>query len=186
MRRYFYKSAVDGDINEYIKKMGMFSGIVLIALGILLYVCKFLIVDFFTAAVGITVLAAGVYKAAEAMMIRKKQMPYVWIAVSSVIFIIAGVYLLLNPMATIRIIGVFIGVFAFTSGFDRFKMASVRKNIELNYSVTLITGIIHMIFGVIMCIAPGYGMNVLVMIAGLYMIISGIMILMSAVWFGDF
>ncbi|MCI8283988.1 MAG: hypothetical protein HFE90_01780 [Firmicutes bacterium] len=169
-----------------LKKMGTFSGIILIALGVLLYACKVLIIDFFTVVAGITVIAAGVYRAVEAMMLRKKEMPYVWIAVSAVIFIIAGIYLIINPMATIRLIGVFIGVFAFMSGFDRFKMALMRKKEGLNYSPTFVTGIIHMIFGVVMCMAPGYGMNVLIMIAGLYMIISGIMVLMSTIWFGDF
>ena len=44
---------------------------------------------------------------------------------------------------------------------------------------------IHVLFGVLMCIVPVWGVDVLVMFTGLYLILSGVMVLLSAVKYND-
>ena len=41
------------------------------------------------------------------------------------------------------------------------------------------------LFGIVMCIAPTWGVDVLVMLAGFYLIISGIMVLISVLKYHD-
>ena len=168
---------------DYFKRFGVLSGLVLIALGIVCYVFKNQIIAFLGLAVGVIVFVAGGYFLAGALMMRKNsgEMPTIKL-VCGILMLICGIYLMCHTMTMIRIVGV---LMAFAAGVDRFSVASARSRAGLDSNKNVLFGIVHILFGVLMCIVPVWGVDVLVMFTGLYLILAGIMVLFSSIKYND-
>lgn len=174
------------EIMDYFKRFGVLSGLILIALGIVCYVFKNQVIAFFGLAVGIIVFVAGGYFLAGALVMRKNsgELPTIKL-VCGILMLLCGIYLMGHTTIMIRIVGVFIGVMAFAAGVDRFSVASARSRAGLDSNKNVLFGIVHILFGVLMCIVPIWGVDVLVMFTGLYLILAGIMVLLSSAKYHD-
>ena len=166
------------------KKFGVISGLILIAVGILFYVYKTEVTEFLAVIIGLAVLIIGVYNIVYAAVTWKSsnRLPALLVGI---LLAAVGAYLILNNEVTIFIIGVSIGVIAFLAGIDRFRSAYRLIRAKLGGGYAILSGCVQIIFGVLMCIVPGYGVSVLVMLMGVYLIVSGLMILISCLKFHD-
>lgn len=167
-----------------LKKMGVISGLLLIAVGILFYVYKEQVTEFLAIITGLAILIIGVYNILYAVITWKSsnRIPALLIGI---LLAVLGTYLLLNNTVTIYIAGVSIGIIAFLAGIDRFASAVRMFRARAGGGFALLSGFVQVFFGVLMCIVPGYGISVLVMLMGIYLIISGLMILVSCLKFHD-
>jgi uncharacterized membrane protein HdeD (DUF308 family) len=166
------------------KKFGVISGLLMIAVGILFYVYKTEVTQFLAVITGLAVLIIGVYNILFAVITWKSsnRLPVLLVGI---LLAAVGAFLLLNNQVTIFIAGVSIGAIAFLAGIDRFRSACRLIRARLGGGYAVLSGCVQIIFGILMCIAPGYGISVLVMLIGVYLIVSGLMILISCLKFHD-
>lgn len=170
---------------DFIRRFGVASGLVLIVLGLICYIFRSQVVAFLGVAVGIVIFLAGAYFLIGYLMMKRESDKSVIRLLCGILLVIYGIYLMINTGLMIRVVGVFIGVMAFIAGANRFFTASARKSSGLSGNKNVLFGIIHVLFGIVMCIAPTWGVDVLVMLAGFYLIISGIMVLISVLKYHD-
>ena len=67
-----------------------------------------------------------------------------------------------------------------------FGWLSLIASLILSIPFTLLFGGIHVVFGVVMCVVPKWGVDILVKFTGLYLIVAGVMVLFSALKYDDF
>ena len=77
------------------------------------------------------------------------------------------------------------GVFAFAAAVDRFIVANERRKMGLPRGLTILSGVIHIIFGLLMIYAAVQVMSMLVIFSGIYLLAAGIMVIISVVYMGD-
>lgn len=170
---------------EYIKKFGILSGIVLAAAGVVCYVFERQVVAFFGVAAGLSLFVAGAYFTIFALIMRKKGNMSVSKLITGILLLVCGIYLMSHSDLMVRMTGVFIGVFAFLAGIDRFAVAWSRMRTGSGRNKNILFGLIHMIFGISMCVIPTWGVDMLVKFTGFYLIVSGIMVLVSTIKYHD-
>ena len=171
---------------DFIRRFGVASGLVLIVLGLICYIFRSQVVAFLGVAVGIVIFLAGAYFLIGYLMMKRESDKSVIRLLCGILLVICGIYLMINTGLMIRVVGVFIGVMAFIAGANRFSTAGeeyhpVMPAASRPKEVTLYS----VLFGIVMCIAPTWGVDVLVMLAGFYLIISGIMVLISVLKYHD-
>ncbi len=170
---------------DYFRRFGVLSGFVLIALGIVCYAFKNQVIAFFGLSVGVVVFVAGGYFLTGALMMRKYGELPVPKLLCGILLMICGIYLMGHTRMMIRVVGVFIGVIAFAAGIDRFNVARAHSRAGSDKNKNILFGVIHIVFGVLMCIVPVWGVDVLVMFTGIYLILAGVMVLLSAIKYND-
>lgn len=166
------------------KKYGAVSSLVMIAIGILFFVFRMQVTQFLALVIGLIILVVGAYNVIVAAVTwGSDRRPLNLIA--GIILAIAGIFLLFNTGVTIFIAGVTVGILAFIAGVDRFTAAFGLIKSKSGGGYALFSGVVNIIFGILMCLAPGWSVYTLVMLTGLYFIIAGAMMLMSALKFHD-
>jgi len=93
--------------------------------------------------------------------------------------------MLFNPDVTIVFVGFIIGFFAILMAFDRFVTANRLKK-EMNVLPTVISGLIHLLFGLGMIYSSILVFSIIIVIAGIYLLIAGIMFTLSTFYFRDY
>lgn len=170
---------------DIIKRFGVLSGLVLIVLGIICYVFQNQVISFLGLAVGIVIFVAGGYFLVCSLVMKKNGEFSTVKLMCGILMLICGIYLMANTGLMVRVVGILIGVMALAAGIDRFSVASARLRAGLSGNKNILFGVVHVLFGVLMCMVPSWGVDVLVMLAGLYLILSGIMVLLSALRYDD-
>lgn len=170
----------------YIKKFGVLSGLILVALGIICYILENQVVAFFGIAAGALLIICGGYFLISSLVQRQYgDMPVVKL-IAGILLLVAGLYLLFHSDLMVRLTGVFIGIMAFAAGADRFAVAWSRTRAGVSRNKNILFGLIHIVFGVVMCMVPSWGVDILVKCTGLYLIVAGVMVLFSALKYDDF
>lgn len=173
------------DIIKRIKSFGIIIGVVSIALGIVLAFKPVQTETVLNTVVGAGLLVIGAVKLIQEIFI-KKEVEKSWVYVLlPLLMMILGVYVLLNSTVTTFTIGIIISIFAFTMAFDRFATARIRHKNDMEIKSTVISGIIHLIFGILMCTNAFKLMTAITMMTGIYLMVNGLMILVSSLYFKD-
>ena len=170
----------------YIKKFGVLSGLILIALGVVCYLLENQVVAFFGIAAGILLLVFGGYFLVGSLIQTQSGNMAVVTLIAGLLFLLSGLYLLLHSALMVRLTGVAIGIMAFAAGADRFAVAWSRMKAGVSRNKNLLFGGIHVVFGIVMCVVPKWGVDILVKFTGLYLIVAGVMVLFSALKYDDF
>ncbi|MBR6444127.1 MAG: DUF308 domain-containing protein, partial [Firmicutes bacterium] len=171
-----------------LKSLGIFAGLILMAVGILFLIFNKQVAELLGVFVGLGILLVGVIR----LIITLKGSPgetqknKVVRIIVSVIMIGLGLFLLIDNQAATSLIGLVIGIIAFAAAFDRFMVASMRGRLGLPIGFTIFFGILHLIFGVFMIYASLEMIAMMVVITGIYMIFAGVTIIISAGFLGDF
>lgn len=166
------------------KRFGVITSLVLIAVGIVCFAFRQQVASVLAVAVGIVILVVGAYEIIASLIMWKKG-GQLFNLIAGIVMACAGGYLMLNSSVTVYITGVLIGVAAFIAGIDRFRAAFLLIREHTNGGYAIISGAVQVLFGIGMCLIPAKGIHMLVMLAGIYMLVSGVMMLLSAVKFKD-
>ncbi len=166
------------------KKFGVIVSLILIAIGIFFFAFRSQVTQFAALAAGLVILIIGGYDIIVSLATWKQNRPVANL-IAGIVFFIGGIYLLLNSNITVIITGFLIGALAFCAGLDRFRAAFLLFRAKAGGGFALFSGLVHVVFGGIMCAAPMYGVETLVMIAGIYLFTAGILMLFSSLKFKD-
>lgn len=124
---------------------------------------------------GAFVLADGVIALASAI-IGGNVGPRWWLALIGVLGVVVGVLTFLMPGVTALVLLVFIATWAIILGvFQIFGAIRLRKEIDNEWWLIL-SGVLSVLFGVVLLAQPGAGALALVWVIGAYAIVFGVML----------
>ncbi|MEG0829044.1 MAG: DUF308 domain-containing protein [Anaerovoracaceae bacterium] len=172
--------------NKRAKALGITMGVLLVAIGITFIVLRKDLVNILPVIAGIFLMTFGAFKIIYAFINKDEGNNKPLSLAIGAISVGLGVYLLINTSATITLVGISMGVFAVASAFDRFNVALARKKTGNKWQSTAIFGLIHIAFGVLMFVAAYSMLSLIVIFSGIYLLISGLMIILSIVYFLDY
>jgi uncharacterized membrane protein HdeD (DUF308 family) len=152
----------------------LLRGIAAILFGILAFVWPGLTLITLVLMFGAFALIDGVTALAAAFSGAAKPMPTWWLILVGLLGIVAGIIVFLWPGVTAIWLILFIGAWAVAHGiFEIVGAIQLRKEID-NEWMLILGGIISVIFGAIVLIAPGAGALALVWWIAIYAIVFGI------------
>ena len=103
-----------------------------------------------------------------------------WLALIGVLGIVVGLLTFLMPGVTALVLLIFIATWAIVLGvFQIIGAIRLRKEIDNEWTLIL-GGVLSVLFGVIMLIAPGAGAIALIWVIASYAIVFGILLVMAA------
>jgi len=173
------------DTLNRIKAVGIFLGILIMVIGTVFLVIPDKIAEFLAVFVGALITVVGILRIItvigwwDVIINRAVRMAF------GIFMLIAGIFMLFNPDVTITIVGAVIGVVAIILAADRFITANKQKN-STNITPTIISGLIHLTFGVGMIYSALVMFAIIIVLIGIYLVIAGVMFTLSALFFHDF
>lgn len=173
------------DAFDRIKPMGLLVGILLTIFGVIFLAAPERVAEFLAVFVGAVITAFGLFRIIVAIARWNLLFNRVLMLALGIIIFAIGLFMLFNPEITITVIGAIIGIFAILMAIDRFMTANRIKG-EMNTLPTVISGLIHLAFGVGMIYSAIITFSIIIIIAGIYLLIAGIMIVLSTLLFRDF
>lgn len=173
------------DIVKKLKSFGIIFGIIAIVIGVLLAFRPVQAGILLNTAVGAGLLVMGAVKAVQEIMSRKETQRSGVYLIFPVLMAILGVYILINPGVTMFTIGIIISIFAFIMAIDRFASANMRRKNGMSCKWTVIEGIIHLLFGLFMCYNAIEVLLAITIVTGIYLILVGVMIIVSSIYLKD-
>jgi uncharacterized membrane protein HdeD (DUF308 family) len=112
---------------------------------------------------------------------RGGSVPLWWLVVSGILGIAAGAVTFLWPGMTALILIVFIGAWSLARGvFEIIDAIRLRKQIENEWTLALM-GLLSVVFGLAVLIAPGAGALALIWVIGAYAVVLGILLVALAI-----
>ncbi len=172
-------------IYSRMKPMALILGILLMVVGIIFLTVPDRVTEFMAIFVGAVITVFGLLRIATVAARWKVMLNRGVLLTFGIILSGLGIFMLFNPTVTITLVGTIIGVFAIIMAFDRFVTANRLKG-QINVVPTIISGLIHLAFGVGMIYSAIVVFSVIIILIGIYLLISGIMILLSSFLFQDF
>lgn len=171
---------------EKIKSLGLFFGILLIIIGVVFLVFPENVISFLAFIVSALIIGFGLFRLIVVFLQWKDLYRREIKLVLSLLMIAAGIFIVFNTHITVTALGVVIGIFAILLAFDRFNVASLRKKAGMNYSSSMAFGFIHLAFGIGMFYSAFTVISIIISIIGVYLLIAGIMVILSTSFFFDF
>lgn len=160
-------------------------GILLMAAGVIFLAAPDRITEFLAILVGAVITVFSIFRLIMVFVNWKTMINRFLFLISGIITLFIGIFMLLNPDVTITIIGAIIGVFAILLAVDRFITANRLKR-EINILPTVISGLVHLVFGIAMVYSALVVFTVIIVLTGVYLLIAGLMFTLSALFFHDF
>lgn len=161
-------------IHERLKTAGLFVGIVLMIVGVIFLAVPDRIAEFLAIFVGAIVTVIGLFRVISVITSWQYLINRALMLVIGIVLFGAGIFMLFNPDITITIVGAIIGVIAIVLAIDRFVTAN-RLKAEVNILPLVISGLIHLAFGVGMIYSAIVVFSIIIILAGIYLLIAGIM-----------
>ena len=171
---------------DRLKSLGIFLGIGLILAGVVFLVYPEGVIGLLTFLVGLLLLLLGAFRGMIVVLQWQDILNRVPKLLISIILVSMGIFVLSNSRVTVTLLGVAIGIAGILLAFDRFSVAMARKERGLPYSSALLFGTIHLAFGIGMFYSAFTLISVIISIIGAYLILAGIMVILSASYFFDF
>src|SRR5689334_214997 len=158
----------------------LLRGIIAILFGILAFIWPGLTLVTLVLMFGAFALVDGAIMLGAAFSGAAKPMPTWWLVLVGLLGIAAGIVTFLWPGMSAILLILFIGAWAVAHGiFEIVGAIQLRKEIE-NEWMLILGGIISVIFGIIVLIAPGAGALALVWWIAIYSIVFGVMFIAFA------
>lgn len=165
-------------MNSYIKKrwwLLALRGILLIIFGIIALFTPGIVLISLLIVFAVFLFAAGIFLIAESFSSVDKSHRVLKI-IEGVINIITGVIVLSLPAESIAVIMIFISAWAFISGVFQIAAAIKLRKIIENELLAITGGFISLIFGIVILFNLIAGAEALVMVFGIFAVISGALI----------
>jgi uncharacterized membrane protein HdeD (DUF308 family) len=153
----------------------LLRGIAAIIFGVLAFIWPGITLVTLVLLFGAFALIDGAIALGAAFSGSAKAVPTWWLVLVGVLGIVAGIMMLLWPGMSAILLVLFIGAWAVAHGiFEIIGAIQLRKEIENEWTLIL-GGIISVIFGIVVLIAPGAGALALVWWIAIYSIVFGIL-----------
>lgn len=177
-----------GSDMQKLKSFGIFMGIILILAGVLFIVFDRQIAGIIAFVMGGAMTVTGIIRLVQALKLdssvpQKNRIAKIIVAA---IMIAAGLFLIIDHNAAMSLVGIVLGVFSFFCAFDRFSVAAQRKRLGQPAGMTVLFGILDILLGIFIMVASFNLVEFIVMFTGIYMLVEGIMIVISAGYLKDF
>ncbi len=172
-------------VYDRVKPFSLVLGILLMVIGIVFLAAPDRVAEFLAVFVGAVITVIGIFRivtvAASWNVIINRGI----LLAFGILFTILGLFMLFNPDITITLVGAVIGILAIMMAIDRFVTANRLKKVA-NVTPTIISGLIHLAFGIGMVYSAIVVFSLIIVLAGIYLLISGVMFALSALFFRDF
>lgn len=172
-------------ISDSLKPFGIIIGISLMILGVVFLAAPDRVAEFIAIFIGALISVIGLFRIITVLAGWRYLLNRVLILIFAILLLAAGLFMLFNPNVTIVFVGFIIGFFAILMAFDRFVTANRLKK-EMNVLPTVISGLIHLLFGLGMIYSSILVFSIIIVIAGIYLLIAGIMFTLSTFYFRDY
>lgn len=147
-------------------------GIASIVIGIALIAVPDKTLTVIAVLLGVWLLVVGVVRFFQGIFDRDAE-HRVLLAIVGILGVILGLLVMRDPLRTIWVIAVIVGLFWLIAGFvDVFRVAT--KRVTENRGLNLTLGIVAIVAGAVVVLWPGITVLVLAIVGGIYLIISGI------------
>ncbi len=171
-------------VYDRVKPFSLFLGIFLMVVGIVFLAAPDRVAEFLAVFVGAIITVVGIFRivtvAASWNVIINRGI----LLAFGILLTVLGIFMLFNPDITITLVGAVIGVLAIMLAVDRFFTANRLKN-TANVTPTIVSGLIHLLFGIGMIYSAIVIFSIIIILAGIYLLISGVMFALSALFFRD-
>lgn len=173
------------DFFQRLKSMGLFFGLVLVVAGLVFLLFPMRILNLFAWFAGFLLMVVGGFKGLSGGMAWSRGERRILPILAGGFMALLGLVILLNPRITVAAIGTVIGVFALLLAFDRVEAIRRRRAQGLPVTAPVLFGLIHLAFAVAMLYSAYGTMSFMVSLAGIYLFVSGIMVVLSTAYFFD-
>jgi uncharacterized membrane protein HdeD (DUF308 family) len=161
-------------------------GILAIVFGILVWVWPGLSLLVLIILFGIFALASGIAALVAAFRAHRSHRGWWLLAVSGVLGIAAGIVAFVWPGETALILLYIVAIWAIVTGVSEIAAAFTPGRTSTDEWLLVLSGVISIIFGILLFVFPGTGLLALVWLLGIYAIIYGITLIISAFSVGSF
>jgi len=165
-----------------LKPTGLLMGIVLMVVGIIFLVVPDRVAEFLAIFIGAIIAVFGLFRIIFIAFNWNAAVNRAVILTVGILLSVTGIFMLTNPKFTISVIGTIIGIFAVLMAFERFTTAW-RVHEEINALPIILSGLIHLAFGIGMIYAAVVVFSIIIVLIGIYLLIAGIMIALSTIFF---
>ncbi len=161
-------------------------GILAIVFGVLVWVWPGLSLLVLILLFGIFALASGVSALIAAFRAFHRHRGWWLLAASGLLGIAAGIVAFIWPGETALILLYIVAIWAIVTGVAEIAAAFTPGRTSTDEWLLVLSGVLSIIFGILLFIFPGTGLLALVWLLGLYAILYGITLLFSAFSIGSF
>jgi uncharacterized membrane protein HdeD (DUF308 family) len=124
--------------------------------------------------------ADGVLDLVEAFTFARMGLRWGWYLFEGIVSIAAGVVALSYPHVTFTILAILIGIRAIAGGILELAAAFSWRELESRWPLAL-TGVLSIVLGVLLCVAPTQAGLTLLWMIGVYAIVFGVMLFVHGV-----
>ncbi len=172
-------------VYDRLKPMSLMLGILLMVIGIIFLAVPDRVTELLAIFVGAVITVFGIFRIITVAVRWNVLINRVLLLILGILILLAGIFMLFNPDMTITLFGAIIGLFAIMLAVDRFITANRFKR-SANIMPIVISGLIHLAFGVGMIYSAIVVFSIIIVLIGIYLIIAGGMFALSALFFHDF
>ncbi len=168
-----------------VKPVGLLLGIFLMVIGIVFLVTPDRVTEFLAVFIGAVITVFGIFRIISVVVRWNVAINRALLLIFGIIILLAGVFMLFNPDTTITLAGAVTGIIAIMLAVDRFITANRFKG-SANIVPTVISGLIHLLFGLGMIFSAIVVFSIIIVLVGIYLLVAGFMFTFSALFFHDF
>ncbi|MFT2816373.1 HdeD family acid-resistance protein [Leifsonia sp. A12D58] len=170
------KSAVSG-----VRTAIAISGVIALVLGVMILVWQDATVSLIAILFGLYFLIAGIIRLVRGIfVVGVAPGPRVLNIMLGVLLIIAGIISIRNPLNSLVVLGMVIGISWIIEG----VAALVETSTDSSRWFGILFGVVSIIAGIVVLLSPVESIGVLVLIGGIFLVITGILQLIQAFTFG--
>jgi len=147
-------------------------GIVAVIFGILAIVATQFVLDFLVYMFGFFAIINGILNAGVGISSEKSELPKWLLITTGVLGILIGIIALVAPLIIAMTITIFIAAWALITGVSDLGLAFSNKTAPHRALLTL-SGIIGILFAIILVLTPIFGAYALVIVLGIYALVFG-------------
>jgi len=154
------------------KKSLVLRGIVAVLVGLLAIVATKFVLDFLEYIYGFFAIITGIMNSGVGISSEKTEIPKWLLLITGVLGVLLGIFALLTPLIIAMTITMFIAAWALITGILELGLAFSSKTTP-HRAVLALSGIIGVVFAIILVLIPVLGAYALVIVLGVYALVFG-------------
>jgi len=148
-------------------------GFVAVIFGILAIVATQFVLDFLVYMFGFFAIISGIMNAGVGISSEKSELPKWLLVTTGLLGILLGIFALLTPLIIAMTITMFIAAWALITGVSELGLAFSNKTAP-HRALLALSGIIGILFAIILVLTPLLGAYALVIVLGIYVLVFGL------------